>query len=103
MATDLDFLMCAAKYEGARASAELELKTEGARKRWPERLWLQHGIARNGERESEARRGVQGVSSSAWLEIMKVWVGKMPLCQAGEKESGVVGDLERMPPFAWTR
>ena len=79
------------------------MKTEGARKRWPERLWLQHGMARKGEREREARRGVQGVSSSAWLEIMKVWVGKMPLCQTGEKELGIVKDLERMPPLAWIR
>ena len=60
-------------------------------------------MARKGERDREARSGVQGVSSSAWLEIIKVWVGKMPLCQAGEKVSGVVRGLERIPPLAWIR
>ena len=60
-------------------------------------------MARKGEREMEARRGVQGVSSSAWLEIIKVWVGKMPLCQDGEKEPSIVRGLERMPPLAWIR
>ena len=72
MAMDLDLLMWAAKYEGARASAELLLKTEGARNRRPDRLCEQHGMARKGEEEMEARRGVQGVSSSAWFEMMNV-------------------------------
>ena len=40
-------------------------------------------MARKGEAETEARRGVQGVSSSAWLEMMKVPGEKMPLCQVG--------------------
>ena len=72
MAMDLDLLMWAAKYEGASASAELLLKTEGARKRRPDRLCEQQGMARKGEEEMEARRGVQGVSSSAWFEMMNV-------------------------------
>ena len=53
-------------------------------------------MARKGEREMEARRGVQGVSSSAWLEIMKVPVGKRPLCQGGR-----VGDGGRKLALAW--
>jgi len=32
-----------------------------------------------GERESVARMGVQGVSSSAWLDIMNVPLGNIPL------------------------
>lgn len=38
-------------------------------------------MARKGEEEIDAKSGVQGVSSSAWLEMIKVPVGKMPLCQ----------------------
>ena len=68
-----------AKNPGALASADSALKTEGARKRAPERLCEQQGIARKGEEEREARSGVQGVSSSAWLEMMKVPVGKRPV------------------------
>lgn len=40
-------------------------------------------MARKGEEEMDAKSGVQGVSSSAWLEIINVPVGKMPLCQIG--------------------
>ena len=44
-------------------------------------------MARKGDREIEARRGVQGVSSSAWLEMMKVPAGKMPLWKSGREVS----------------
>lgn len=37
-------------------------------------------MARKGQEERCARRGVQGVSSSAWLEIKKVPGGKVPGC-----------------------
>lgn len=40
-------------------------------------------MARKGEEEMDAKSGVQGVSSSAWLDIINVPVGKMPLCQIG--------------------
>lgn len=40
-------------------------------------------MARKGEEDIDAKSGVQGVSSSAWLEMIKVPVGKMPLCQIG--------------------
>ena len=56
---------------------------EGALNLAPAKSWLQQGIAMKGEWESEARRGVQGVSSSAWFETMKVPVGNMPLWKGG--------------------
>lgn len=49
-------------------------------------------MQRNGDEEREARRGVQGVSSSAWLEIMKVPVGKIPLW---DLEDGGLGERRR--------
>ena len=69
------------------------LNVDGARKRWPERLCEQHGIQRNGDEESEERSGVQGVSSSAWFEIMKVPVGKIPLW---DFEDGGLGERRRV-------
>ena len=64
-------------------------------------------MARNGDEDSDARRGVQGVSSSAWLEIMNVPSGKSPSCQMGVlifahpliSFSGSVS-FDRSPPFA---
>ena len=61
-------------------------------------------MARKGEDDIEARSGVHGVSSSAWFEIMKVPVGKMPLCQGGMISAGLpFADEDRsdmIPPLA---
>src|SRR6266566_2494779 len=47
----------------------------GARNLAPLKSWLQHGIAINGHPDSAARRGVHGVSSSAWFEMTNVPLG----------------------------
>ncbi len=44
----------------------------------PARLWLQHGMAMKGHWDAAARMGVQGVSSSAWLEMRNEPGGKVP-------------------------
>ena len=90
-------------------SADRELKTEGARNRRPDRLWLQQGIARKEEQDSDARSGVQGVNSSAWLEMMKVPGANIPLCHGMDLRSlrneplngkEVENMCESIPPLA---
>lgn len=70
---------------------------EGALNLAPAKLWLQQGIAMKGEWESEARRGVQGVSSSAWFETMKVPVGNMPLWKGGSVLGARISGLSTGP------
>jgi len=70
---------------------------EGALNLAPAKLWLQQGIAMKGEWESEARRGVQGVSSSAWFETRKTPVGNMPLWKGGSVLGARISGLSTGP------